>query len=408
MSTEDIKSNVTTSNETPKRDIFNYSNEITELIRTTKINSLEHPQTIGEYKLLILRATQNFRARVLGSIEKNIVCVPGWEDVITDLVCLSGVIIDNFDKLTNVDDYREFYQIFTVAKFSHQTVNEISGEPEKISRVKAEAQRATNITKELVEQSIPRYAYLLDLTEEQLRAKMAEKKAGFNKSHTAQVKHEGGLIIDRPLKLRQSTKEPAKMVPRGKTTSIEERVSEETPIDFIRRRMQEESTLKKHLAYLLKKSYENIKEFEAKYKKYSDFRHNVQDISRTINPIIRNEKVRKMQEHLFKLERYHKTINSLYNTLYNIIIYQYDELSREELIQVESLFLLYESMTSSLKGCIGDNTVATLERRRLRLQEQITKYNEYIDQIVIERENGNPSFTGDIIPSGGTQGPKKA
>ena len=193
MSTEDIKSNVTTSNETPKRDVFNYSNEIAELVSTTKLNSLEHPQTIGEYKLLILRATQNFRARVLGSIEKNIVCVPGWEDVITDLVCLSGVIIDNFDKLTNVDDYREFYQIFTVAKFSHQTVNEISGEPEKIRRVKDEAQRATDITKELVEQSIPRYAYLLDLTEDQLRAKMAEKKAGFNKSHTAQVKQEGGL-----------------------------------------------------------------------------------------------------------------------------------------------------------------------------------------------------------------------
>ena len=115
-----------------------------------------------------------------------------------------------------------------------------------------------------------------------------------------------------------------------------------------------------------------------------------------------------MQEHLFKLERYHRTISSLYNTLYNIIIYQYDELSRDELIQVESLFLLYESMTSSLKGCIGDNTVATLERRRLRLQEQITRYNEYIDQIVIERENGNPSFTGDIIPYGGTPGPKKA
>lgn len=408
MSTEDIKSNVTTSTATPKRDVFKYSNEIAELVRTTKLNSLGHPQNTGEYKLLIIRATQNFRARVLGSIEKNIITIPGWEDVITDLVCLSGVIIDNFDKITNVDDYREFYQIFKVAELSHQTVNEISGEPKKIRRIKDESQRATNITKELVEQSIPRYAYLLDLTEEQLRAKMAEKKAGLKKSHTAQVKQEGGLIIDRTLKLRQSTKEPDKMVPRGKIISIEDRVSEETPIDFIRRRMQEESNLKKHLAYLLKKSYENIKEFEAKYKKYSDFRHNVQDISRTLNPIIRNEKVRKMQEHLFKLERYHRTISSLYNNLYNIIIYQYDELSRDELIQVESLFLLYESMTSSLKGCIGDNTVATLERRRLRLQEQITRYNEYIDQIVIERENGNPSYTGNIIPYDGTQGPKKA
>jgi hypothetical protein len=155
-------------------------------------------------------------------------------------------------------------------------------------------------------------------------------------------------------------------------------------------------------------SYENIKAFEAKYQKYSDFRHNIQDISRTINPIIRNEKVRKMQEHLFKLERYHRTISSLYNTLYTIIIYQYDELSRDELIQIESLFLLYESMTASLRDCIGDHTIATLERRRIRLQEQITKYNGYIDQIIIERENGNPSYTGNIIPYGGNNGTKKA
>lgn len=408
MSTEDIKSNVTTSIAAPKKDVFDYSSELAQLKDTTELNELERPKTIGAYKLLIIRATQNYRARVLGELEKKIINIPGWEDVITDLVCLAGVIIDNFHKITNIDDLREFYQIFKVAEFSHQSVNEKCGDEEKIRRIKAETYRATNLTKVLVEQSIPRYAYILDMNEEQLRAKMAEKRASFNKSCTSMVKQEGGLVIDRTLKLRQATKEPAKMVPRGKIISIEERVQEESPIEYTRRRIQEESNLKKHLAYLLKMSYENIKAFEAKYQKYSDFRHNIQDISRTINPIIRNEKVRKMQEHLFKLERYHRTISSLYNTLYTIIIYQYDELSRDELIQIESLFLLYESMTASLRDCIGDHTIATLERRRIRLQEQITKYNGYIDQIIIERENGNPSYTGNIIPYGGNNGTKKA
>ena len=155
-------------------------------------------------------------------------------------------------------------------------------------------------------------------------------------------------------------------------------------------------------------SYENIKEFETKYQKYSDFRHNVKDISKTINPIIRNEKVKKMQEHLFKLERYHRTISSLYNTLYEIIIYHYEEMSSDEVIQVESLFLLYEAMTSTLKNSIGDVAVTTMERRRMRLQEQITRYNEYIDQIVVEREKGNTSYTGDIIPFGANTSSKKA
>ena len=108
MSTEDIKSNVTTSIAAPKKDMFDYSSELAQLKDTTELNELERPKTIGAYKLLIIRATQNYRARVLGELEKKIINIPGWEDVITDLVCLSGVIIDNFHKITNIDDLREF------------------------------------------------------------------------------------------------------------------------------------------------------------------------------------------------------------------------------------------------------------------------------------------------------------
>ena len=68
MSTEDIKSNVTTSIAAPKKDMFDYSSELAQLKDTTELNELERPKTIGAYKLLIIRATQNFRDRVLGEL----------------------------------------------------------------------------------------------------------------------------------------------------------------------------------------------------------------------------------------------------------------------------------------------------------------------------------------------------
>ena len=93
---------------------------------------------------------------------------------------------------------------------------------------------------------------------------------------------------------------------------------------------------------LAEKLYNESKKYaEERYKKYSDY-HNVKDITKTLNPIIRSEKNKKMQEHLFKLERYHRTISALYNTLYQILVENFANITREELTQVESLFLLYE------------------------------------------------------------------
>lgn len=170
------------------------------------------------------------------------------------------------------------------------------------------------------------------------------------------------------------------MVSRGKIIPITSQPKEES-LDYIRRTIEEESNLKKHLAYLLKKSFNNIREFEAKYQKFKNYRTHVRDIAKTINPILRNEKIKKMEEHLFKLERYHRTITALYNNLYQVLLNDAFEVSPSELIQVESLFLLYESITSMLSNSIGDLPITTMERRRLRLQEQIDKYNEYIEQI---------------------------
>lgn len=351
-----------------------------------------------QYILKIRGNTQNYITRLRIEEEKGPQNFSFWYATIAQLVCLAQVVSKNFDKLINIEELREFYSLYSVANIIHDDKNPLETR-----------QSALESLKLLINQSIPRYAYLLDMSEQELLAQMEQEKGILKKSQTAIVKQDGGLIIDRTLKLRQSTKEPDKMVPRGKIISIEERLGEDSPTEYARRRMQKESTLKRHLAYLLKMSYENIKEFEARYKKYSDFRHNVKDVAKTINPIIRNEKVRKMQEHLFKLERYHRTISGLYNTLYDILINHYDELSPDELNQIESLFLLYETMTVTLKDSIGDTTVTTMERRRLRLQEQITKYNGYIDQIIVERENGNPGYTGDIIPySSGNPSSKKA
>ena len=340
-----------------------------------------------QFILRIKGNTQNYITRLRIEEEKGPQNFSFWRDTFTRLVCLSQVVSKNIHKLIDVEELREFYALFKVAAIVHDDKNPIETR-----------KSALDSLNNLIDQSIPRYAYLLDMTKEELLAQMEQEKGILRKSQTAIVKEDGGLIIDRTLKLRQTPKEPEKMVPRGKIISLEDRLIEESPTEYARRRMQQESTLKRHLAYLLKMSYENIKEFEARYKTYSDFRHNVKDVAKTINPIIRNEKVRKMQEHLFKLERYHRTISGLYNTLYDILINHYDELSPDELNQVESLFLLYETMTVTLKDSLCDTTVTIMERRRLRLQEQISKYNGYIDQIIIERENGNTSYTGDIIP----------
>jgi hypothetical protein len=87
-----------------------------------------------------------------------------------------------------------------------------------------------------------------------------------------------------------------------------------------------------------------------------------------------------MQEHITKLSRYHTTIAALYNNLYYTLTSEQD-IQYSELTQVETLFFLYENITSTLKLCIGDYTVSRMTKRRMKLQEQINKYNDYIDQI---------------------------
>lgn len=325
-------------------------------------------ETREQYILHITGAQQTYISRIKMEGEKDPASLEFWRAPITELLCLSLVISRNLSKLT-IEELREFASIYSIADIAH--------DPKQPKQEREKALRAVSM---LVEQSISRYAYLIGLTKEQITTMMNEEKQILNGTQTSIIQRDGGLIIDRPLKLRQNTREPKHMVPKGKIIPLDSYVREETPTDFARRRMQEESNLKRHLAYLLKMSYENIKEFEERYKKYSDY-HNVKDITKTLNPIIRSEKNKKMQEHLFKLERYHRTISALYNTLYQILVENFANITREELTQVESLFLLYESITSGLKDCLGDLTVSTMERRRLRLQEQITKYNDYIDQI---------------------------
>ena len=216
-----------------------------------------------------------------------------WGYTFEKLLCL-GLVIEKENSAFDEEDIREFLGLYKIADIIHDPKS-----PE-------DKRNALDTLNSLIDSLIPRYAYLMDISEDELRAKMDTHFKTITKAQLAYVKQEGGIITRKYLKLRQSVKEHDDSV-----------LKDEDHIrNLERERIVAESSLKKQLAELLKRSYENIKEFEHNFEIYKDFRHNISEVKNCLNPIIRNQRIHKMQEHITKLSRYHSTISALYNNLY--------------------------------------------------------------------------------------------
>lgn len=319
-----------------------------------------------DYLLQLKMLNQSFRGRL--GLDTNSPDRAFWGATFEKLYCL-GMVVEKNHSALDEEDIREFLGLYKIANIIHDPSN---GEDKK---------NALNTLNGLIDSLIPRYAYLMEISEEELRNQMNVHFQSINKAQLAYVKQEGGIITRNHLKLRQST-----------TTKDENVLDNEEHIKNLEReRIVAESALKKQLAELLKRSYENIKEFERNFETYKDFRHNISDIKNCLNPIIRSQRINKMQEHITKLTRYHNTISALYNNLYYTLTSE-EDIQYSELQQVETLFFLYATITTTLKGCIGDYPVSRMEKRRLRLQEHINRYNEYIDQITAGTGNQTKRF----------------
>ena len=308
-----------------------------------------------DYLLQLKMFNQTYRGRL--GLDTNSKDRAFWGATFEKLYCLGMVVEKNHSSLDE-EELREFIGLYKIADIIHDPKS-----PD-------DKKNALNTLNSLIDSLIPRYAYLMEISEDNLRNQMNENYKVIGSSQLAYERSEGGIITGRKLRLRQFAKvqDDNVLEDEGHIRNLE------------RERIVAESALKKQLAELLKRSYENIKEFERNFETYKDFRHNISDIKNCLNPIIRSQRIHKMQEHITKLTRYHSTISALYNNLYYTLTTEAD-IQYSELQQVETLFFLYATITTALKGCIGDYPIGRMEKRRIRLQEHITKYNEYIDQI---------------------------
>lgn len=301
-----------------------------------------------------------------------------WEAVVVELLKLSLIVEEHLDKLEE-EEVREFNGMFKVAEIIHDPLYS-----------REERERAVDILKGLIESMKPRYLYLIGMNEETYAVKRAVELSWLNDLQTANKKENPEKALAAKEAARRNFKiitGPASAQP--KTEAEETTVKPPLMVVEGASELDPNTEIKKHLALLLQKSYENIRLFENKFKKYSDFRHNVKDVASCFNPLLRKQKVDKMNEHIAKLERYHTAIVELYNNLYTTLKFKAGQASKEELEVLDYLLMVYENITLTLKNSIGDYTVATMERRRLLLQDYIIKYNEHIDGLPMD--NDDPS-----------------
>lgn len=308
------------------------------------------------YILQLKKYNQNYRSRLALSAQSKE--VPIWTGVFEKLLCLALVVEKNIKSFDD-DELREFLALYTIADIIHNPENK----SDKKSQIK--------LLTEMIETSIPLYANIMGISEEQLKEEMKKNLKIIGLTQISYEKKQGGIIKNRRLKLRQYSE------------TIEE-TTEKTEEDELRELEQEkimnESKLKKQLAENLKRGYKNIKIFEDNFEKYRDYRKNLKDIKYCFNPIIRSQRIQVMEEHLTKLTRFHHTITDLYNELYYTLT-ESDDIQSSDFSQLETVFFYFEQITELLKRTIGDIEVNSMVQRRLTLQEMINKYNDYINQI---------------------------
>jgi hypothetical protein len=121
-------------------------------------------ETKENYVLKIRKCNQLYINRIRFEKEKLPNNYNFWKEEIIRLVSLSLVISKRIDKLL-LEELREFQSLFTVADIVHD-----------IAQPQEQRERSKTALRNLIDQSIPRYAYLLDMTEEELESEMAKEK----------------------------------------------------------------------------------------------------------------------------------------------------------------------------------------------------------------------------------------
>lgn len=302
-----------------------------------------------------------------------------WEGVIVELLKLSLIVGDHLDELED-EEIMEFNGMFKIAEIIHDPKYSIE-----------ERTRGVEVLRVQIESMKPRYLYLIGMSEEQYAVKRATELSWLNDLQISTKK----VVQESSAEEKEELKRNFKIITSQPSENKEaEKTNVRPPLMVVEgaSSLDPNNELKKHMALLLQKSYENIRLFENKFKKYSDFRHNVKDVSSCFNPLLRKQKVEKMNEHIAKLERYHAAIVELYNNLYSVLKFNTGNASKAELEELDYLLMIYENITLTLKNTIGDYTVATMERRRLHLQDYIIQYNEHIDGLPIGNGDSSKSI----------------
>ena len=304
-----------------------------------------------------------------------------WESVVVELLKLSLIVGDHLDELED-EEILEFNGMFKIAEIIHDPKYSME-----------ERTRGVEVLRGQIESMKPRYLYLIGMSEEQYAVKRATELSWLNDLQISTKK----VVQESAAEEKEELKRNFKII--TSTTAPEEQKEEanksvKPPLMVVEgaSSLDPNNELKKHMALLLQKSYENIRLFENKFKKYSDFRHNVKDVSSCFNPLLRKQKVDKMNEHIAKLERYHGAIVELYNNLYTVLKFNTGTATKAELEELDYLLMIYENITLTLKNTIGDYTVATMERRRLSLQDYIIQYNAHIDGLPIGNGDSSKSI----------------
>ena len=317
-----------------------------------------------KYLLKLNMCLQNFSSRVKFQTANNDSFL--WGEIFEELICFSRIVADDPSKLDE-EDLREYLSLFEFASFIHDPKNPMD-----------ERKRHKELLRTLLDSIKPRYAYLMGLNEEELIVKMNREYTKLTGTKLGTEISSENKVTNRPLRLKQQTEMP-----------VQEDILDEQLLSILEsKRSNDERVVKEHIAFVLMTGYENIVEFERKYKKYSDFRSNIKDISKTLNPQIRYKKIQAMKEHLTKLKRYYNTIIQVYNELYNTLKSN-KVLSLTELEDLQTLVYKFTHITESLKNSLGNTTVTILEKRRIDIQKRINEYNEYIE-LMKQKSNIQP------------------
>lgn len=329
-----------------------------------------------------------------------------WISAFEDLVSLGTIILDNKDKLRD-EELEDFIKLYGMGSVAHNTLNALSNR-----------QIAVDMLTKLIKSNIDRYAFLLDMSKEEVLAKMQEEKrkiysvSTIGKNNSVNATVVGKELSLPPLAVTEKSTTPIKVdtkivdyhalpVPSTASIAIRPAVNDErTQLRVLsRRRIEEESQIKFYIESALVEAYKNLETFERYFGIIKNVT-NMSDITRTREPNLRNEKIRAMKEHLDKLEAYYSKTVKLYGDYYNLIraIEKCEETATlEEFINLKILVNIVRKISVALKTAAGapigsikvdarDITISEYKQRRLKIRDAINEYNEQLAKFIKEDE----------------------